>query len=62
MGTTINNLIKTYYDETRKMAHGSQKVRAKQKNNNTKLSHGGTSQIQASGTNPPMKVLGKGRQ
>ena len=49
-----NNL--TYYDDTKKMAHDSQVVRA---NENLKLNHGGPSQRPASGTNPPMKNLGQ---
>ena len=44
----------THYDETGKMAHDSQIVRAKE---NLKLSHGGPSYSQASGTNPPIKAL-----
>ena len=40
--------------ETKKRAHDSQKVRAKE---NLKLSHGGPSYNQASGTNPPIKTL-----
>ena len=44
-----NNLIKiTHYDETMKRANDSQIVRA---NKNLKLSYGGPSQGQASGTN-----------
>ena len=44
-----NNLIKlTHYDGTKKMAHNSQIVRTKE---NHKLSYGGLSQRQASGTN-----------
>ena len=42
----------THYDETKKMAHDSQIVRAKE---NLKLSHGGPSQRQASGTNQRIK-------
>ena len=38
-----------------KRAHDAQIVRAKE---NLKLSHGGPSQKQGPGTNPPMKVLG----
>ena len=50
-----NNLIKlTHYDETKKRTHNSQIVRAKE---NFKLSHGGPSYRQASGTNPPIKAL-----
>ena len=50
-----NNLINlTRYDETKKRAHDSQIVRAKE---NLKLSHGGPSYNQASGTNPPIKTL-----
>ena len=44
-----NNLIKlTHYDETKKRADDSQALRAK---DNLKLSHGGPSQRQESGTN-----------
>ena len=39
------------------MAYDLQTVRAKE---NLKLSHGGPCQVQVSGTNPPMKVLGQG--
>ena len=49
-----NTIILTHYDETEKMAHGSQIVRAKE---NLKFSHGGPSNTQASGTNPPIKAL-----
>ena len=49
------NLIKlTHYDETKKSAHDSQIVKAKE---NLKLSHGGPSKRQASCTNPPIKAL-----
>ena len=41
----------TYYDETKKIVHGSYIVRTKEK---LKLSHGGTSQGQALGTNSLM--------
>ena len=41
-----------HHDETKKRAHDSQIVRAKE---NLKLSHGGSSYIKASGTNPPIK-------
>ena len=44
----------THYDETKKRAHDSQIVRVKE---NLKLSHGGSSYRQASGTNPPIKSL-----
>ena len=44
----------THYDEKEKRAHDSQIVRAKE---NLKLSHGGPSYSQASGTNPPIKAL-----
>ena len=47
-------LLKTHYDETKKRAHDSQIVRAKEK---LKMSHGGPSYRKASGTNPPIKVL-----
>ena len=49
----------THYDETKKKAHDSQTVRAKAEN--LKLSHGGPSQRQASGTNRPIKALSQGR-
>ena len=50
-----SNLSKLeHYDETKKRAHNSQKVRAKE---NLKLSHGGPSQRQASCTNPWIKAL-----
>ena len=50
-----NNLIKlTHYDETKKRAHYSHIVRAKE---NLKLSYGGPSQRQAPGTNQPIKAL-----
>ena len=48
----------TYYDETKEKAHDSQIVKAKE---NPKLSHGGSSQRQASGTYPPMNVLDQDR-
>ena len=55
---TEKDLIKlTHNDKTKKRAHDLQIVRAKV---NLKLSHGGPSQRQASGTNPPMKVLNQG--
>ena len=44
----------THYDETEKMARDSQTGRAKE---NLKLSHGGPSYSEASGTNPPIKAL-----
>ena len=44
----------THYDETKKRAHDSQKVRAKE---NLKLSHGGPSQRQAAGTHRLIKAL-----
>ena len=51
---TEKNLIKlTYYDEKKKRAHDTQRVRAKV---NFKLSHSGSSQSQASDTNQPMKA------
>ena len=50
-----HNLIKlTHYDETKKRAHDSQKVRAKEE---LKLSHSTPSQRQASGTNERIKAL-----
>ena len=55
----INNLIKlTRYHETKKKAHDSEIVRAKQ---NLKLSHDGPSYRQASGTTPPIKALRQSR-
>ena len=49
-----NNLIKlSHYDETKKRAHNSQKVRAKE---NSSLIHDGPSQRQALGTNQPIKA------
>ena len=54
-----NALIKlTLDDETKKRAHDSQIVRAKE---NLKLSHGGSSYRLASGTNPPIKALRQSR-
>ena len=54
-----NTLIKlTLHDETKKMAHDSQIVRAK---DNLKLSHGGSSYREASGTNPPINALRQSR-
>ena len=41
-----------------KRAHNSQIVRAKE---NLKLSHGGSSYREASGTNPPIKALHQSR-
>ena len=50
-----HNLIKlTHYDETKKRAHDSQIVRAKEE---LKLSHSTPSQRQASGTNKRIKAL-----
>ena len=50
-----NKLIKlTHYDEIEKMAQDSQIVRAKE---NLKLSHGGPSYSQTSGTKPQIKAL-----
>ena len=43
-----------HYDETKKRAHDSQIVRAKE---NLKLSYGGASQRQVSGTNQRIKTL-----
>ena len=48
----------THYDEAKKMAHDSQIVRAKE---NLKLSNGGPSYRQASGTNPPIKAFRQSR-
>ena len=54
-----NNIIKlTHYDETEKRAHDTHIIRA---NENIKLSHGGPSYSQASGTNPPIKALRQSR-
>ena len=54
-----NTLIKlTHHDETKKRAHDSQIVRAKE---NLKLSHGGSSYRQASDTNPSIKALRQSR-
>ena len=54
-----NTLIKlTLHDETKKRAHDPQTVRAKE---NLKLSHGGSSYREASGTNPPIKALRQNR-
>ena len=44
----------TLYDETEKRVHNSQIVRVKE---NLKLSYGGPSYSQASGTSPPTKAL-----
>ena len=46
-----------YCDETKKRDLTSQTVRLKK----SKLSHGGPSQRQASGTEPPMSVLSQSR-
>ena len=46
--------IKSQYDATKKRAHDSQIVRAKE---NLKLSYGGPNQRQASGTNQRIKAL-----
>ena len=43
----------THYDETENRAHNYQIIRAKE---NLKLSQGGPSYSQASGTNPPTKT------
>ena len=48
-----------HHDETKKRAHDSQKVRAKE---NLKLSHGETSYRSASGTNPPIEALRQSRK
>ena len=54
-----NTLIKlTLHDETKKRAHDSQIVRAKE---NLKLSHSGSGYRLASGTNPPIKALRQSR-
>ena len=54
--TTLIKL--TPHDETKKRAHDSQIVRAKE---NLKLSHDGSSYRKASGTNPPIKALRQSR-
>ena len=48
----------THYDNTEKMVHDSQIVRAKE---TLKLSYGGASQPQASDTNQRVKALCQGR-
>ena len=48
----------TLHDETKKRAHDSQIVRAKE---NLKLSHGESSYRYASGTNPSIKALRQSR-
>ena len=53
---TINQI--TQYDETERKARDSQMVRAKE---NLKLTQGGPSYSQASGTNPPIKALRQSR-
>ena len=54
-----NTLIKLlHHDETKKRAHDSQIVRAKE---NLKLSHGGSSYRLASDTKPPIKALRQSR-
>ena len=47
----------THYHETKKIAHDSHIVRAKE---NLKLSHGGPSQRKASDTNQLIKTLHQG--
>ena len=47
----------THYDDTKKRVHDWQIVRAKE---NIKLSYGGPSQRQASGTNQRIKTLRQG--
>ena len=50
-----NNVIKlTHYDETKKRAHDSQIVRAKEN-----LIQGGPSYKKAPGTNPPIKLYAR---
>ena len=59
MITGKHSIIKlTNYDETITRAQDSQIVRAKE---NLKLSYGGPSQRQASGTNQRIKALRQGR-
>ena len=54
-----NTLIKlTLHDETKKTAHDSQVVGAKE---NLQLSHVGSSYRYASGTNPPIKAFRQSR-
>ena len=53
----FNQIKQTHYDETKKRAHDSQIIRAKE---NLMLGHGVISQRQASGTNPPVKGLCQG--
>ena len=48
----------THYDESKIGVHDSQVVRAEE---NLKLSHGGPSQRQTSGTNQRIKALRQGR-
>ena len=56
----MNNRNKlTHYDKTKERAHDSHIVRAKE---NLKLSSGGPSQKQASGTKLPIKALRQGRR
>ena len=49
-----NQIKLTHYDGTKKRVHDPQIVKAKE---NFKLSHGGPSQRQASGTNQPIEAL-----
>ena len=59
VSTQRNKLIKlTHYDGTKKKAHDSQIVRAKE---NLKLCHARTSQRRASDTNWGIKALLQGR-
>ena len=53
-----NLIILTHYDEEKKRAHDSQIVRVKE---HLKLSHGGPSQRQASGTYKRTKALRQSR-
>ena len=53
-----SNQVNTNYDDTKKRAHDSQIVRAKE---NLKLSYGGPSQRQTSGSNKRIKALRPGR-
>ena len=53
-----SKIILTHHDETKKRAHDSQIVRAKE---NLKLSHGGSSYGYASGLNSTIKALRQSR-
>ena len=51
-------ILSTHYEDIKKRAHDSQIGRAKE---NLKLSYGGPSQRQASGTNQLIRTLRQGR-